>query len=198
MTDLTRRTTLRIVGTTALGLSLAGCAGSSGGSGGDSGGTGGSDGADDSGGSGDTGTTAASESGESGESSESSESGDSGGSGSVPSAVSEYLSDVGNYSGVTDETGADSVTVTVGAQGNGGNFAFDPPAVRVSTGTTVTWEWNGKGGSHNVVAEDGTFESELTSEEGHTFSHTFEEAGAYTYACVPHKTVGMKGAVVVE
>jgi halocyanin-like protein len=105
---------------------------------------------------------------------------------------------VGNFSGVVDETGRSSVTVTVGADGNGGNLAFDPAVVRVSAGTEVTWEWNGMGGSHNVVAEDGSFESELTTEEGHTFSHTFEESGVYTYSCQPHKTLGMKGAVVVE
>jgi halocyanin-like protein len=90
------------------------------------------------------------------------------------------------------------VTVTVGAQGNGGYLAFDPAAVRVSSGTTVTWEWTGQGGSHNVVAEDGSFESELVAEEGHTFSHTFEESGAYRYYCQPHETLGMNGAVVVE
>ncbi len=35
------------------------------------------------------------------------------------------------------------------------------------------------------------------SGQRHTFEHTFEEAGVYTYACTPHKTLGMKGAVVV-
>jgi hypothetical protein len=50
---------------------------------------------------------------------------------------------------------------------------------------------------HNVVGQDGSFESELTDEEGHTFSHTFEEAGVYRYVCGPHEAMGMKGAVVV-
>ncbi|MFB6170080.1 MAG: hypothetical protein ABEJ06_02935, partial [Haloarculaceae archaeon] len=44
-----------------------------------------------------------------------------------------WFDDVGNYDGTTvDRTGQDQVTITVGAQGNGGTFAFDPPAVRVS------------------------------------------------------------------
>jgi len=56
-----------------------------------------------------------------------------------------------------DATGEDSPTVDVGA-GDAG-LAFDPPALRVSTGTTVTWVRTGQGGGHNVVAEDGAFDS---------------------------------------
>jgi len=108
------------------------------------------------------------------------------------------MEDVGNYDGVTDETGSSEVTVSVGAEGNGGNFAFAPSAVRVSTGTTVVWEWTGQGAQHNVAAEDADFESELSQEEGFTFEHTFEESGTYRYVCTPHRSLGMKGVVVVE
>lgn len=109
-----------------------------------------------------------------------------------------WFDNVGNYDGETvDRTGQDEVTITVGAEGNGGAFAFDPPAVAVSTGTTVIWEWTGSGGSHNVVAEDGTFESELSGESGFTYEYTFEESGTYKYACTPHKSMGMKGAIAV-
>jgi len=109
-----------------------------------------------------------------------------------------WFDDVDNFDGVADHTGENEVRVTVGAAANGGNFGFAPPAVRVSTGTTVVWEWNGKGGSHNVVAEDGRFESELTATAGHTFTHTFESAGTAQYVCTPHRSLGMKGAVVVD
>ncbi|WP_435064296.1 halocyanin domain-containing protein [Halobaculum sp. EA56] len=122
---------------------------------------------------------------------------DDGGSGSTES-FDGWFDNVDNYDGVVDETGAGEVTVEVGVEANGGNFGFGPAAVRVSAGTTVVWEWTGNGGSHNVVAEDGSFESELVGEAGHTFSHTFEEAGTTKYACTPHKAMGMKGVVVVE
>ncbi|MFB6142356.1 MAG: halocyanin domain-containing protein [Halorientalis sp.] len=119
--------------------------------------------------------------------------------GDIQSRVDEYLSDVSNYDGsITDRTGSDSVTVDVGAEGNGGNFAFAPPAIRVSAGTEVVWEWTGQGGQHNVVHEGGNFESDLTATAGHTFSQTFDEAGLYRYYCQPHRTLGMKGVVVVE
>ena len=109
-----------------------------------------------------------------------------------------WMSDVGNYSEVTDATGQSEVTITVGAQGNGGAFAFGPPAVQVDPGTTIIWEWNGEGGQHNVVAEEGgEFESELTAEAGFTFEQTLESEGVIKYFCQPHRALGMKGVVVV-
>jgi len=110
-----------------------------------------------------------------------------------------WLDDVGNYDGTTvDATGQSEVTIGVGTEGNGGNFAFDPPAVQIDPGTKVIWEWTGEGGQHNVVAESGgDFESELTATAGFTFEHTFEESGIVTYYCQPHRSLGMKAAVVV-
>lgn len=107
-----------------------------------------------------------------------------------------YLSDANNYDGtVTDATDRTEVTVTVAPEA----FAFDPAAVEIETGTTVVWEWSGVYGAHNVVAEDGTFDSgDPVSEEGHTFEYTFEEPGAYKYHCDPHEGQGMKGGVLVR
>ncbi|PSQ16747.1 halocyanin domain-containing protein [Halobacteriales archaeon QS_8_69_26] len=114
-------------------------------------------------------------------------------------AVDEWLSNTSNYDGtVTDATDQSEVTVTVGAEGNGANFAFEPPAIRVSTGTTVVWEWNGKGGQHNVHERDDAFESEQTGTEGHTFPQTFGDPGVVLYKCDPHEGAGMKGAILVE
>lgn len=123
---------------------------------------------------------------------------DGGGSGDVPSEVEEYLSDAMNYDGsVADETGSGNVEVDVGAGDSG--LAFGPAAVRIDTGTEVTWVWTGAGGAHNVVAEDETFNSGSTvAEEGTEFNYTFEESGVYLYYCNPHKASGMKGAVIVE
>lgn len=172
MTKYDRRTMLRAAGATALGVSLAGCSGGGGGSGGTEGG---SDGGSNDGGS-------------------------NGGS-DGPAAVDEepnydgWFDDVANYEETLDYTDADEVTVAVGA-GNG--LQFEPPAIKVAAGTTVVWEWTGQGGEHNVAAEEGSFESELSSEEGHTFEHSFEESGIHRYACTPHRASGMKGAVVVE
>lgn len=109
-----------------------------------------------------------------------------------------WFDGVSNYDGVTDRTGTDEVEVTVGVKGNGGHFAFAPPAVTISTGTTVRWKWTGKGSVHNVVAKNGDFQSEPLSAAGETFEHIFETAGTYKYSCTPHKSSGMRGVIVVK
>ncbi|WP_276271601.1 halocyanin domain-containing protein [Haloarcula litorea] len=114
--------------------------------------------------------------------------------------VDEWLASVGNFDGtVTDRTGATTTTVSVGAEGNGGEFAFSPPVLRVDSGTTVRWKWTGDGGAHNVVFENADIDSgDVVPEPGVHFEHTFESTGSYLYACLPHKALGMRGAVVVE
>jgi halocyanin-like protein len=119
-----------------------------------------------------------------------------GDSGDTPAEIQNWLSDVSNYDAVRDLTGQGSVTIGVGAQGNNGNFAFGPPAVRIDAGTTVTWEWTGKGGSHNVVDDSGSFESSLQASG--SFEHTFDSPGTFKYFCQPHRALGMKGAIIVE
>lgn len=115
-------------------------------------------------------------------------------SGTAAAAYGGWLDGVDGYEGTVDYTGRDEVTVTVGA---GEGLSFDPVAILVDPGTTVVWEWSGKGGTHNVAHEGGAFKSELVSEEGHTFKHTFETEQAFRYACQPHKAIGMKGVVAV-
>jgi len=132
--------------------------------------------------------------------SEGTETSGSGGSGSGSSGTYDgWLDGVGNFDGVVDRTGQSEVTVQVGAEGNGGNFAFDPAAVRVDAGTTVVWEWTGQGAQHNVKAEEGAeFESELVTEAGFTFEQTFDGSGVVKYVCTPHRSLGMKGVVDVQ
>ena len=121
------------------------------------------------------------------------------GSTSVSAQYDEWLADVPNYDGTHDYRGRDEVTVEVGAGENG--LVFGPAAILVDPGTTVVWEWTGAGGAHNVVADDGTFDSgETVGEAGHTFEYTFADATAgdvVPYLCTPHQAVGMKGVVAI-
>ena len=132
----------------------------------------------------------------------------------VPEAVHNWLMEgdggqaAGIYSSdpsVADMTGEDSGTIAVGAGGQG--VAFDPPLTIVSTGTEITWEWTGEGGAHNVITDinsdsvpvDIELDSgEAVSTAGTTYSYTFEEPGVAPYVCIPHRAVGMLGAVIVE
>lgn len=113
--------------------------------------------------------------------------------------VDRWLADAGNYRGtVADRTRRDPAVVAVGARGNADHFAFDPPAIAVSRGTTVRWRWTGAGGAHSVDFVDVDASSGVLFEkEGVHLAHTFGETGVYRYFCRPHRSLGAKGAVVV-
>lgn len=112
--------------------------------------------------------------------------------------VRDWVVDANGFDGrVINRTGRDTVRVSVGAEGGGGYYGFDPVFISVDAGTTVQWEWTGEGAGHNVVSADGRFESELHSSAGVQFEYTFGEPGIYRYYCDPHRALGMKGAVEV-
>ena len=94
-----------------------------------------------------------------------------------PASYDDWFEGVDNFETEVDRTGRDETEVSVG--------------------TTVRWVWTGNGGGHNVVAEDGSFQSELFDEEEATFEHEFTAAGITRYYCAPHRTLGMKGGVRV-
>lgn len=109
-----------------------------------------------------------------------------------------WFDGVSNYKGTVEARGQSEVTVRVGVQGNSGYYKYGPAAVAVSPETSITWEWTGRGGTHNVRERTGAFDScRLVNDEGHTYRHTLEDPGVYKYVCDPHVSMGMKGAVFV-
>ena len=72
-------------------------------------------------------------------------------------------------------------------------FAFQPKALEVPVGTTVTWT-NDDAIQHSVTASDGSFDSGFFTQGG-TFAHTFDTPGTYAYYCARHGS--MTGEVVV-
>ena len=73
---------------------------------------------------------------------------------------------------------------------------FDPSSVEVSIGDTVIWQ-NDSNGEHNVVANDGTFKSNML-EKGQIYALVFEKKGQFKYYCQPHRIMGMKGVITVK
>jgi halocyanin-like protein len=122
--------------------------------------------------------------------------GDGNGGGDVPSEVDDHLSDANGYDGsVEDMTGQDSVTIENGT--NEPDYAFAPAAIRIDSGTEVTWEWVSDG--HTVTVTSGPSDVDTAIEnEGFTTSETFDESGTVLYECTPHASLGQLGAVIVE
>ena len=100
------------------------------------------------------------------------------------------------YGGLIERTDDEEVLVDVGAGENG--QAFDPSAILIRPGTTVVWEWQIRGGLHDVIEENDEFDSSPRAIERDPFEHTFDEEGVYLYYCSMHGGNGMRGAVVVR
>ena len=89
-------------------------------------------------------------------------------------------------------------TVSVG-EGNENKFA--PATVRIRPGDTVTWQYAG-GSGHTVTSTTSNWSKNdpvgppaiLTL----STSYLFDKAGTYRYVCTEHRSVGMKGTVIVE
>jgi len=81
-----------------------------------------------------------------------------------------------------------------------GDNYFDPIGLRVDPETTVRFEL--AAGAHSATAYPdripagaSAFDSGTISEG--SFEHTFETPGTYDYYCIPHKSIGMVGRIVV-
>lgn len=72
-----------------------------------------------------------------------------------------------------------------------GESSFSPAAIRVPSGTAVTWRWDG-GIMHNITG-DGFASPDQSAGE---YAITFTEPGDYRVRCTLH--FRMKGRVLVE
>lgn len=75
--------------------------------------------------------------------------------------------------------------------------AFDPVALKIAPGDTVSWT-NMSG--HNTHFEEGNIPEGVEpwmTDIGDNVSHTFDTEGVYLYKCDPHFAMGMVGAIVV-
>lgn len=89
---------------------------------------------------------------------------------------------------------ADAATVDVGATVVVKDMTFSPASVTIKAGQAVTWEFDDGVVKHDVIAEDGSFVSELMV--GGSYTHVFDEAGTFDYSCSPHPR--MTGVVIVQ
>jgi plastocyanin/glucose/arabinose dehydrogenase len=79
------------------------------------------------------------------------------------------------------------------------NF-FSPDEITINVGDTIEWVSTGTTFAHNVVADDGSFDSGVPTSSAFTFSVTFDEPGTYQYYCELHGApggIGMSGVIIV-
>jgi plastocyanin len=102
------------------------------------------------------------------------------------SAPSSLAPSSGEPAGGSPAASSQSVTIQ--------NLSFQPNALTVPVGTTVTWT-NNDSTQHTVTADDGSFDSGVL-QQGATFSQTFTTAGTFSYHCNIHST--MRGTITVQ
>jgi plastocyanin len=78
---------------------------------------------------------------------------------------------------------------------NASNYSFKPKTITIQKGQKVTWHW--VNGSHTVTFVKGSFDKSL-NRANPTRTRTFKRAGTYKYYCRFHRSLGMKGKVVVQ
>jgi LPXTG-motif cell wall-anchored protein len=74
------------------------------------------------------------------------------------------------------------------------DFNFAPASITIDAGDAVTWNNDGPT-PHSATANDGSFDTGILK-KGQSGSHTFSEAGSFSYYCKPHPY--MKATVVVQ
>jgi len=90
----------------------------------------------------------------------------------------------------------------------GGSRVFSPNTLSISAGDTVRWTWQGSG--HSVTSgspctadsqfcspDDMNCSAGVLSDTGTIYTHTFGQAGDYSYFCVAHCLSGMTGTIHV-
>jgi len=79
------------------------------------------------------------------------------------------------------------------------SMVFDKEIVKVNLGDTVFWKATDPGHNVEFIAKNGVPDGveKFKSKVGKDTEHTFTIPGIYAYWCVPHKTMGMIGFVIV-
>ena len=79
------------------------------------------------------------------------------------------------------------------------SMVFSQEIVRINSGDTVFWKSTDRGHNVEFISKNGVPEGveKFKSKIGKDTEYTFTIPGIYAYWCVPHKTMGMIGFVIV-
>jgi plastocyanin len=98
---------------------------------------------------------------------------------------------------VTFTTTATAAPTNVSVQNN----FFNPSAVTIAVGGTVSWNWNSGGVIHNVTFDPNNptgNPANIPNQGSGSGSRQFTMAGTFQYVCTIHESLGMIGSVTVQ
>ena len=94
---------------------------------------------------------------------------------------------------------ADITVDMLNKRDDGAKMVYSEDISRVDVGETITWLPTDKGHNVEFISKNGVPEGveKFKSKVGKDAEFTFTIPGIYAYWCVPHKTMGMIGFVIV-
>ena len=100
---------------------------------------------------------------------------------------------------VTNNTLADDVTIEMLNKLDKRSMVFSAEIVRINPGDTVFWKSTDPGHNVEFISKGGVPEGveKFKSKINKDAEYTFTIPGIYAYWCVPHKTMGMIGFIIV-
>jgi plastocyanin len=90
---------------------------------------------------------------------------------------------------------AGGVAQAGGARVKGSNFSFKPRTVTIQKGQRVVWKR--VNGRHTITFRKGSYDKTLNRAHPRRV-RKFKRRGTFRYYCRPHRSLGMKGKVVVK
>ena len=101
---------------------------------------------------------------------------------------------------LTNNTLAEDVTVEMLNKLDKRSMVFSSEIVRINAGDTVYWKSTDPGHNVQFISKNGVPEGveKFKSKVGKDTEYTFTIPGIYAYWCVPHKTMGMIGFIIVD
>ena len=100
---------------------------------------------------------------------------------------------------ITNVSFAEDTTVEMLNKLDKRTMVFSQEIVRINPGDTVYWESTDPGHNVQFISKNGVPDGveKFKSKVGKDTEFTFTIPGIYAYWCVPHKTLGMIGFVIV-
>ena len=101
---------------------------------------------------------------------------------------------------ITNVSFAEDTTVEMLNKLGKRTMVFSQEIVRINTGDTVFWKATDPGHNVKFISKNGVPDGveKFKSKVGKDTEFTFTIPGIYAYWCVPHKTLGMIGFVIVD
>lgn len=75
-------------------------------------------------------------------------------------------------------------------------YAFEPKVITIRKGDSIRW-LNIENMLHNINEVNGLFKSSFLS-KNQDFIYKFNKKGIFHYFCIPHKSMGMNGTIIVK